>query len=408
MIMFQENLTPSSSRATSLAVVSGSVSRLAGGLFQSVRHSARALHALGLDVQVYGLEDAHSAVDRGEWQPLAPQSLARAQPKALGFAAGLETCLDQQKPDLVHQHGIWMGFSHTVHRWARRHDRPVVISPRGMLDPWALRNAWIKKAVAGLLYERRNLRDAAVLHALNATEARALRSFGITQPIAVIPNGVTLPDSDARPGPPRLLPQDGRRMLLYLGRLHPKKRAAELMKAWAILCDQNDPAVRDWRLVVAGWGDAAYVKTLRQIHTKAGLGNRLILSGAVYGADKASMLAHASGFVLPSLSEGLPMAVLEAWAFQCPAFLSAACNLPEGVQAGAAVQIATDTDGLVRDLRVALQRPDLEKMGAQGYALVQNRFCWKKIAADLNAVYAWRLRGGPAPPSIQGETHGAT
>ena len=386
-------------KAISLAVISGSISRIAGGLFQSVRHSSHALADRGVDVQVYGLCDAYSDADQSEWQPLRPTLVPRARPLSLGLGKGLGHLLDQHRPDVVHQHGLWMGFSHTVDRWSKRHDRPVVISPRGMLDPWALRNSRFKKQLAGVFYEHRNLRGAAVLHALNQSEAQAIRAFGITRPIAVIPNGVTVPDSQERHAPPDFLPQDGRNVLLFLGRLHPKKRVAELMQAWAMLADKNDPATRDWRLVVAGWGEPAYVAELARIQAQAGLGDQIILAGAVHGAAKSALLAHSNAFVLPSLSEGLPMAVLEAWSYRLPVFISEQCNLPEGFESQAAIQIGTEVDCLAKDLRAGLQISNLAEIGSRGHTLVRERFSWTTIARDQHLLYDWCLNGG-APPDF--------
>ena len=67
------------------------------------------------------------------------------------------------------------------------------MTPRGMLDPWAVKNSAWKKKIVGWLYEYRNLRSADCIHALCQSEYESIRKFGLKNPVAIIPNGITLP-----------------------------------------------------------------------------------------------------------------------------------------------------------------------------------------------------------------------
>ena len=96
--------------------------------------------------------------------------------------------------DVLSVHGLWKYCSVGSQRWHRRTGRPYVVHPHGMLEPWALRNAMWKKRVAALLYENQHLHGAACLRALSEAEAESIRSYGLRNPICVIPNGVDLPD----------------------------------------------------------------------------------------------------------------------------------------------------------------------------------------------------------------------
>ena len=104
--------------------------------------------------------------------------------------------------------------------------------------------------------------------------------------------------------------------------------------------------------------------------------------------------------MLPSLSEGLPVAVLEAWSYGLPVLMTEACNLPEGFAAGAALSIATDPAGIAAGLRRLFALSDAERrgMGARGRALVRARFAWASVGEQMAAVYRWVLGGG-SPPS---------
>ena len=109
-------------------------------------------------------------------------------------------------------------------RWARKHHKPLIVSAHGMLDSWAVKNSGIKKRIAGILYEDAHLRQARCLHALSDGEAMAFRGYGLRNPICVIPSGIDLPRTRLNDAPSwyDTLPR-GAKVLLYLGRIHPKK-----------------------------------------------------------------------------------------------------------------------------------------------------------------------------------------
>src|SRR5438094_7691198 len=112
--------------------------------------------------------------------------------------------------------------------WHRAHHRPYMISPHGMLDPWAMRNSWWKKRLARVLYEDQHVRKASCLRALCQSEAESMRAFGLRNPICIIPNGIDLPTvvngSDLSiEGQLSEQRKPGGKTLLYLGRIHPKK-----------------------------------------------------------------------------------------------------------------------------------------------------------------------------------------
>lgn len=387
-------------RPVSVGVLVGSLSRSAGGLFNSVRRSAIALHEAGSAVEIYGLADRHTAEDVSKWLPLTPRVFAARGPRQLGYAPVISMALARGGHDVVHLHGLWQLLSVQAAAWRRATGRPVMISPRGMLDDWALRNSVLKKRIAGLLFERENLAGSACLHALNASEAAAMRAFGLTNPIAVIPNGADMPERTAHPRP-AWMDGDRRRTLLFLGRLHPKKGVRELLIAWAELMARSPKVAASWRLAIAGWDDGGHLLDLKRTAASLSLQGEVLFPGPLFGEAKAAALAHAGAFVLPSYSEGLPMAVLEAWSYGRPVLMTAACNLPEGFAAGAAMEISTEPAALARQLAAALAAPDLDAFGARGRDLVRERFTWRSIAADHAAVYAWMRDGGTAPSCVE-------
>ncbi len=129
--------------------------------------------------------------------------------------------------NLIHNHGLWMFPNIYARRAAKYNDLPLVISPRGMLEAWSLNYGQIKKWLAWQLYEQKNLSNATVFHATSVAEVHSIRRLGFKQAIAMIPNGVSLPNLNqipARDCLTRSFPElADKQWLLFLSRIHPKK-----------------------------------------------------------------------------------------------------------------------------------------------------------------------------------------
>lgn len=325
-------------------------------------------------------------------------------PRSFSYAPALDRSLADRPVDLVHLHGIWMYCSVAARRWASRSGGPCLISPHGMLDPWALANSAWKKWIARRLFEDDNLRNAACLHALCEAELRAIRDFGLRNPVCVVPNGVDPPPPAplAVPAWRQALPPKAL-VLLYLGRLHPKKALLELVEAWRLAEQSRRAASGGWHLVVAGTGSNDYVRSLQARIAQLGLGDTVHLIGPQFGSAKATTFAAADAFVLPSFSEGLPMAALEAWACGLPALLTSPCNLPEGFAAGAALRLEVGAEGIAAGLRTLFTLPAEQRyaMGRLGRELAAERFAWRRVAAEFDSVYRWMLGTTGRPACVE-------
>ena len=388
-----------------VGLLAAAASSRAGGVWVGVRCLSLALVRIGIEAEIFALTDRGSRTN----------CAGRAGPRiklhsvlgstAFGYAPDLGAALDRGRLSLLHANGIWMYPSLASLNWSRRGGgrRPYVISAYGMLDPWAVRNVAWKKRLAGWWFENAHLSGAACLHALAAAEARAFRSYGLTNPICIIPSGVDLPVDGPRPAPAWAAEAGGRRVLLFLGRLHPKKKGLlNLIRAWAAVQADRPAEAADWMLVIAGWDQGGHEAVLRGLVDELGAAASIRLVGPQFDDDKAASLAFADAFVLPSFSEGLPIAVLEAWSHGLPALITEACNLPEGFAAGAALPIRPEVPSIADGLRrlMALSDADRQAIGARARRLVQERFAWPQIARQMSTVYAWLLGGGPAPACV--------
>lgn len=388
--------------AVKIGLLTASVSRRAGGLYDAIRHLAHALHTLSVDVQVFGLTDHDTGRDQPGWGALPVQTVEVRGPRSFSYAPVLNSALQNVNLDLLHSHGLWMYPSAASLHWAKSHGKPYLITPHGMLDPWAVRNAYWKKRIAGWLYETAHLRGAACLHALCASEAEAIRAYGLRNPICIIPNGID-PPAATLPAPPlwrSALPEDAK-VLFYLGRLHPKKGLPNLLRAWSLARSTNVPA-SDWRLVVAGWDQGDHENELKQLAQQHGLQHCVHFVGPQFDAAKHASYRHADAFILPSLSEGLPMTVLEAWSYGLPVLMTPQCNLPEGFQAQAALPIDPEPEHIAQGLITFFTMTDYERaaMGERGRALIEQRFNWPSIAEQMMSVYCWVLGQGERPGCV--------
>jgi glycosyltransferase involved in cell wall biosynthesis len=386
-----------------VAFLVGSVSRRGAGVSESVRGLAQALVKTpgGIDVVVLAARDPDTERDLPLWGRVPVFAGAVAGPRSFGYVPGLRRRLAAENPDLVHVEGLWMYPSVACSGWARAAGRPYVVTPSGMLDAWALRNSAWKKRAAGWLFERRNLKGAACLHALCEAEVRAIRGYGLSNPVCVVPNGVDLPSDPATQDPPwaSSLPE-GSRVLLFLGRLHPKKGLRPLLRAWAATRASGSDG---WRLVIAGWDQGGHEAELRQLAEALGLTGQVHFVGPQFGWAKAATLARADAFVLPSLSEGVPVSALEAWAYRLPVLMSAHCNLPEGFAAGAALPVEPTDRSIAAALAELFRMSDSTRraMGERGRRLVEARFSWPRVALAIRHVYEWVLGGGSVPDCVR-------
>lgn len=366
-------------------------SRMGGGVFEAVAVQASLLRDLGARPVVIALADGHGGADAERLGAAELHHVPVLGPRFFGYAPRLAAVLDGAQLDLLHLHGIWMYPSQAASAWADRSGRALLISPHGMLDPWITARGRGKKAMARAVYERRAWRRARALHALTGAEAADITRESGRGDCIVIPN--------AGPAPVREVSTVQRApVAAYLGRIHPKKNLHALINAWDLLAEGGAlPAGA--RLDIAGWGDPQHIAAL-EARLCAARGPVRFL-GPQFGADKARLLASARFLVLPSLSEGLPMAVLEAWAGGVPVLMSRACHLAKGIQAGAAIDCGIAPASIAEALAAALTLDHRQwlAMADAALGLASGPFSAAANAHQWEQAYAALIggSGGDAP-----------
>lgn len=293
---------------------------------------------------------------------------------------------------LVHFHGLWQPSHSRLSRECRARGIPYLVSPHGMLEPWAWRHKRWKKWPYFLLIERRHLAGAAALLATAPGEAQRLRRFAPRVRLETLPLGLT---GDAGPDYPHARQQLGwapeEVVLLFLSRLHVKKGPDLLLRA---LAGMKWPPVT--RLVMVGDGDPRYVEGLKRFAAEnADRLPRLDWVGAVWGDARWKYFQGAELFCLPSHSENFGLAVLEAIQVGTPALTT--------VDTPWATEFASDrgyiAEPRVESLRKQLQRffqtprQSTEERAALA-SWARARFAWDKLAARYVALYESLLARG--------------
>ena len=291
-------------------------------------------------------------------------------------------------PSIIHLHGLWRMHTRVTKNFVRM-GIPYVITPHGMLDHWALRQSMIKKIISWRLWEKYAFDNCAFVQALCDSELKTIRKINSSWKSFVIPNGITYPNKynlTSRDRPKcweNKLPPNAK-VLLFIGRFHKKKGINELIKAWEIImkskCSQN------WWLCFVGLGD------LRILNNKDFMKShkRVLVSEPVFDLEKEKVFKNSSAFILPSFSEGLPMAVLEAMSYGIPCLISENCNLHEAIKIGAAIETNPTVENLVESLKILFKMDMVKRsqISDLAYKYISVNHNWSKITYQTKELYS--------------------
>jgi glycosyltransferase involved in cell wall biosynthesis len=315
------------------------------------------------------------------------------------FKKELEFILKSEKFDILHGHGIWEMPVHHMAYLARKNNIPYVISPRGMLEPWALNAGKLKKFLALKFYQKNDLEKANFIHATAKMEAENILKLGFTSPIAVIPNGI---DISEFPLPEIKLDSD-KNIVLFLSRIHPKKGIEFLIEAW----NQIDLQLRkDWKVEIAGNGEDDYIDSLNKLIISKGLKNEIFIIGPQFGEAKLESYHRANLFILPTFSENFGIVVAEALACGVPVITTKGTPWEElnTFNAGWWVEIGVQplVEALLKSLTLSTE--ERQNMGLRGRRLVNDNYDIEAIAFKMIKLYNWILTEGEKPGFVYGES----
>lgn len=366
------------------------ISNLSEGPAYSVPAMCEGLRLNGADVELYALG---SDGGRKFNFPVRVFNRSGFPLRALGrspnmFAALKDVC---KAADIVHTNSIWM-FPNVYPSWAARGTNcKVVISPRGTVSKWALQRSRWRKAVFGSLFQYPAMRRADMFVATCESEAEDIRRLRYRQPIAIIPNGVDIPNISG-------LIQPVRRRLFFLSRIHPKKNIELLIRCWAKLEHQFP----DWDLSIVGPNENnPYADQMKEL-AKHLCCRRLTFMGELSGDAKYRFMAESECEVLPTHSENFGMVVAEALACGTPVICSQGAPW-EGLvvnRCGWWVPIREDALMSAMYQAMAMPREELTRMGECGREWMSRDFGWKEIGRKMLVAYEWLLGRNEKPEWI--------
>lgn len=298
------------------------------------------------------------------------------------------------RPMVAHVHGLWDASTCAAMRLLSRRDVPLVFSPRGMLEPWALNQRWFKKRLFLAAYLARILKRAELLHATSDEECCTLRGLGFRQPIAVIPNGIDV-SAGSISGAWQTRPTSKR--LLYLGRLHVKKGLENLLHAWARVRPDG------WQLQIAGIDDGGYQAKLERLAAQLELHGDVAFPGPQIGVAKWEYLSSGSAFVHPSFSENFGIAVAEAMVAGLPVIATVGTPWKLLAEHRLGWWVEPTPEALASAIAEVIDaRPaTLADMGRRAQAYVAEHFAWSGIARKMADCYDWLCERGPVPDCIR-------
>jgi glycosyltransferase involved in cell wall biosynthesis len=315
-------------------------------------------------------------------------------PKRWDYSRELHRALAEttKEFDCIHITSVFLAASTLGAHYARKFERPYLISPHGSLmkEPLSMRKPLIKGAYLAAI-ERRNLAHAAAIHFTVPQEQEEYVAGGFP-----LTRGFVIPNSFDRDSMPEAvggvaaflkrfgIPADAE-IVLSLGRINWKKGFDTLVPAFARLLAKRPRAI----LVIAGEDDGDYKKEVQRLIYEYRVARSVVFAGRVQGTERTAVFQAAHVFVLPSYSENFGMAAVEAMACGVPVVVSDKVGIaPYIARVGAGIVTKKNEDE-VAHAAIALMRDPAaaREFGEKGKRLVASEFSAGKIAERFLAEY---------------------
>jgi len=363
-----------------------------GGPTKVVTELTEALARKGIDITIFVPIEKEDIVKISQLKGVKLQFFRQGFPARwwTSYSAELARSIRQKATnfDLIHIHEIWHHANFAAYRAAKKAGKPYIITVHGALEPWCLNYKKLKKKAYTVIFQRRILNEAAMIHAITQEEAKNIRAFKVHSPVTVIPNGINLEKYQhllLREEFEKLYPElKGKKVVLFMGRIHPVKGLNLLTRAFSYITKNQN----NIQLVIVGPDSKGYKTQIKKMLKSGNIDEKTIFTGILTGSDKLAALSRADVFVVPSYSEVRSIVALEAMACSLPVIITRQCQFPEIAEAEAGIVIEPDSKQLAEALNKLLSDPKLcKKMGENGRKLVLAKFTWDKITDEMIKVY---------------------
>ena len=298
--------------------------------------------------------------------------------------------------DVIHNNSLWM-YSNVYGHWAIRELKrkglkvpKLVNAPRGTLAVWSLKHHRLQKKLFGWYAQNAALAATDMWHATCEKEYEEIRAQGYRQPVAIVPVGIEVPSPKSPDSG-----GDGRRKVVFFGRLHQVKAVDRLVQAWERLTAQGKR--EGWELVIAG-PDGGVRNELEGYVAEKKI-PKVSFVGEINGPSKYEFLSAADIYVLPSHTENFGVTVAEALSCGTPVVVSQGTPWKDVEKERCGKWVVNDVDSLAAAMGEMMGMTDDERwqMGEQGREWMKRDFSWEGIGAKMKAAYEWLLGKGEKP-----------
>ena len=281
--------------------------------------------------------------------------------------------------DIFHSNGLWMFPNVSPLKLAKAYGKKCVISPRGTTSEAALKYSRIKKIIFYHFFQKKILKNADLIHVTSELEYRDVRRFGLTQPVAIIPNGIDIPNI-------RYSKNKKKFKLIFLGRIHPKKGLENTIMAWASV----EKLFPNWTFEIAGKGERSYEDKIKKIisNTKS---KSIKYIGPLYQLDKIKFLQKADILIMPSYSENFGMVAAEALSNNTPVICGENTPWEKVIKKNCGWHIPNDPETIKNIFLEVLKmsKSELFDKGKNGRLWMKKEYSWEQVANKMITSYQW-------------------
>lgn len=378
-----------------------------GGPAKSVPYLCKYLQdvgvsAISLSIQYHGHESNEVIKNNDlDWHSFSFNYI-----KKIRYSAALKGYLDKVIPIsnniVLHTHNLWNYIPYIANVFSKKYKIPIIMSVRGSLYPWSLKQSKFQKLLVWKLFQRRILNEAACIHATDLAEIKAIRDLGITSPIAFIPNGIELQEFEVMNvsdvAKTNLGLEKNKKYILFLSRVHPKKGLEFLVNGWIKLAKNN----KEWDLLIVGpIYDETYLDNINGLLSQHGLQNRVHFKGMLSGTSRIDAFAASELFVLPSHTENFGISIAEALAAKLPVITTKGTPWKEIQEHNAGWWVTLNQANIDSALSEALSCSDevLKQKGLNGFDFIKN-YEWKYQAEKMKLLYLYVLNQQNKPDFV--------
>jgi glycosyltransferase involved in cell wall biosynthesis len=299
--------------------------------------------------------------------------------------------IKQEEADLIH---IVMPFDfYSIATYFSK--KPYLVSLHGTFMKEAYKMMKLKKIKKDFymnIIGKKILEKAKLIHILTQEEKEHFLEFypEFEYKIRVIPNGLDLSQFEANLNKSDLIKKyphlEGKKIILFLSRINWIKGLDILIPAFAKLHNED----KNYHLLIVGKDDGdGYEKRVRQWVNEYGLTDAVTFTGLLIGKDKLMAFYGSDLFVLPSYSEGLPTAVIEAMACGVPIVVSDKVGISKEImQYNAGTIVKTNVEDVYNGIRNVFQNLDKAKdMALNAKKMAYDLYDINKVADEMIKMY---------------------